>query len=219
MGLKGAIKLPVYKGKYIMRFKNQLVRGVGLNDAGYAIQKIEYITLDGKRKRKLVWSCPYYASWCAMLKRCYSKNKLKDYPSYSDCHVCPDWLLFSNFKKWMQTQDWEGKQLDKDLLIRDNKLYSPETCCFISRKVNGFMVEQNSSRGEWPLGVIWHKRDEKFMAKCNNPFTRKSEHFGYFDDPLVAHKAWLTRKLELAKELSKTISDPDIAEALIKRYS
>lgn len=51
----------------------------------------------------------------------------------SGCSVCEEWLTFSNFKRWMEQQDYEGKALDKDLLVSQNKTYSSETCVFVPR--------------------------------------------------------------------------------------
>ena len=69
------------------------------------------------------------------------------------------------------------------------------------------------------IGVCWHKRDCKFMSNCRNPFTKKREHLGLFECEREAHQAWLTRKLELAKELAEIQTDPRVAESLINRYS
>ena len=77
-----------------------------------------------------------------MLQRCYSESHLVRQPTYKGCSVCEEWLTFSNFKSWMEQQDWEGKQLDKDLLVYKNKIYSPETCVFVSSVINSFFVEK-----------------------------------------------------------------------------
>lgn len=193
-----------------MNRRNKLVCGVGINDVENS--------KGGKIKQKLARICPYYTMWCSMLGRCYNINHLKRYPRYENCSVCDEWLTFSNFKLWAETQNWEGRHLDKDLLVRDNKVYSPETCCFISGAVNNFIIERNASRGEWPIGVSWHKRDQRFIASCGNPFTGKGTYIGFFSTPEEAHQAWLTRKLELAKLLAAEQDDPRVAKALVERY-
>src|SRR5690554_513591 len=102
----------------------KLVHGVGVNDADYVIQKWEeFGYVDGKRKRKLVWRCPYYGVWVRMLERCYSAKTQDRRPTYKGCSVSEEWLTFSTFKDWMKTQKWEGLQLDKDLLFEGNKVY------------------------------------------------------------------------------------------------
>ena len=133
--------------------KNKLVYGVGINDADYIVCIYEELPrTNGKQNQKIVWRCPFYSRWMSMLRRCYSKAYQEKQPSYKGCSVCEEWLTFSNFKSWMETQDWEGKQLDKDLLVYKNKIYSPETCVFIDQRLNTFLVKSNKTRGDYPLG-------------------------------------------------------------------
>ena len=197
----------------------RLVCGVGINDADYAVAKYETIEVDGKRKQKRVWYCPYFRVWKSMLERCYSIKYQERFLTYKGCSVSEEWLTFSRFKSWMEYQGWEGLQLDKDLLFEGNKVYSEETCVFVSREVNMFTVDRGNDRGEWLIGVYWNKRDGVFVSQCRNPFTRKSEHLGYFTSELEAHQAWLKRKLELAHLLAAEQTDERVAKALIKRYT
>ena len=198
----------------------KLVYGVGVNDADYAVTKWESVgCVHGKQKRKLVWVCPFYKTWTNMLERCYSIKYQERYPTYRGCSVSAEWLTFSVFKNWMETQDWQDKQLDKDLLFENNKVYSPESCVFVSGMVNNFTTDSGASRGELPIGVDWHKGTNKFRSSCSNPFTKKREYLGLFDCELEAHQVWLKRKLELAKELAAIQTDPRVTEALINRYT
>lgn len=198
----------------------KLVYGVGINDANYVVVKRETISyVAGKRKMRAVWRCQYYQAWDNMLKRCYSAELQERQPTYKGCSVTEDWLTFSNFRAWMETQDWEGKHLDKDLLFEGNKVYSPETCVFVTRSVNNFTTDRGAARGEWLIGVSWDKTSGKFRSQCCNPFTKKQEHLGLFDSEQEAHNAWKKRKLELAHELAAIQTDPRVAKALIDRYS
>lgn len=193
--------------------RNKLIFGVGINDVDYNVYSYEYV--DGKEK--VVWSCPFYVKWKSMLERCYYSKLYV--PNYLDCEVCDDWLKLSLFKKWMETQDWEGKQLDKDLLVTGNRIYSPETCVFVERRVNSFLTESNAARGEYPIGVSWHKRWKKFAANCRSVITNKAVCLGYFKTPEEAHLAWLSFKLEQAHILASEQSDVRVAKALIDRYT
>lgn len=195
-----------------------MVYGVGINDVDYVLQTESIVYVDGQRKRKVIWRCPFYRAWISMLQRCYDTKWQEYHTTYSGCSVCAHWLILSNFKAWMETQDWEGNHLDKDILFSGNKIYSSETCVFVSRVVNTFVIENTASRGQWPIGVHWHKKSGKFQAKCNNPITNKREHLGMFICPKEAHKAWLRRKLELAYEVAAEQPDKRVAEALIRRY-
>lgn len=203
-----------------MREKDKkLVYGVGINDADYVVDRRETIEVNGVRKRKRVWYCPYHLAWTHMLERCYSDKYQDRQPTYKGCSVSKEWITFSVFKSWMEEQDWEGKQLDKDLLFEGNKMYSAETCVFVTKTVNLFTIDRGNDRGEWLLGVYWNKERSKFHSQCSNPFTKKREHLGYFTCEEQAHQTWLKRKLELAHLLAAEQTDERVAKALIDRYT
>ena len=198
----------------------KLVCGVGINDADYVVNKFETIGyVGGKQKQKLVWACPYFRAWKNMVERCYSAKFQERQPTYKGCTVTDNWLTFTNFKGWMKNQDFEGKQLDKDLLFEGNKVYGADTCVFVSQTVNSFTTDRGAARGEWLIGVLWHKPSEKFLAKCRNPLSGEQEHLGLFTCEVEAHEAWARRKLELAHELAAIQTDQRVAKALIERYS
>jgi len=199
---------------------NKLVFGVGVNDLPYRTQVWEELPKNGgKRIQKSVFICKYYATWRNMLQRCYSKKHLESYPSYIGTSVCSEWLYATEFKKWMDKQDWCGKSLDKDIVVPGSKLYSPETCAFVLQATNKFVIARDASRGDYPIGVCLFKRKGKYQALCQNLFTGKQEHLGYFSTPEDAHEAWRKRKNELAQLVAATESDPRVVEALKKRYS
>lgn len=173
----------------------RIVCGVGINDADYKVQ----INSNINKKAVCLWKCPYYTKWKSMLERCYSIKVKTKHQSYKDCYVCEEWLLFSNFKSWMEKQDWEDKSLDKDLLIYNNKVYSPETCIFLPKEMNCFLIQNKSMRAKYPMGV--HKledgyRKKPFMSMISIKDTKIL--LGYFDTPQEAHKEWQKAKLERA---------------------
>ena len=134
--------------------ENKLVHGVGVNDLGYRTQAYEEVTKNGgKRIRKHVFLCKYYTTWKHMLERCYSKKFLESHPSYIGTSVCSEWLYAAEFKKWMEQQDWHGKSLDKDIVVPRSKLYSPETCAFVLKATNSFVIASDAIRGDYPIGV------------------------------------------------------------------
>lgn len=197
----------------------KLVAGVGINDADYVVNVQETVGyVDGKRKRRTVWQCSFYRTWVNMLGRCYSSTVQNVNPTYVGCSVVEEWKTFSVFKAWMETQAWEGNQLDKDLLTPGNKVYGPEHCVFVSQAVNLFMTEGTAIRGEWPIGVSWDKRRRKFLACCGTNPSRGGR-LGIFSCPNQAHQAWLKRKRELAHELAALQTDPRVAKALVDRYA
>ena len=200
--------------------ETKITYGVGVNDLGYRVHVQEWVTKDGgKRVRKSVFTCKYYTVWKHMIERCYSKKFLESRPSYIGTSVCSEWLYAATFKKWMEQQDWHGKCLDKDIIAPGSKLYSPETCAFVLQATNSFVVASDAIRGDYPIGVNLYKRTGKYQALCQNLFTGKLEHLGYFSTPEEAHEVWRKRKNDLAQLVANTESDIRVVEALRKRYS
>ena len=194
---------------------NKLVWGVGVNDLGYRAQINEEVTKSGgKRIQKSVFKCKYYAAWTRMLTRCYSKKYLESRPSYIDTSVCSEWLYATAFKKWMEQQDWRGKSLDKDIIVPGSRLYSPDTCAFVLKTTNSFVIASDASRGDYPIGVSLFTRTGKYRAQCENPFTGKNEYLGCFSTTEEAHEAWRERKNELAQLVAAAESDLRVVEAL-----
>lgn len=135
--------------------KNKLVYGHGLNDASYNVYKYKW---DGKTN-KVIWRCPFYARWSSILQRCYSEKIHEKHPAYKDCSVCDEWLVFSNFKLWMEQQDWQGKGLDKDVIGKS--LYSPDTSIMVSPDTNKYfrnMFSQNNGAGVTFSGYSFQAR-------------------------------------------------------------
>lgn len=189
--------------------KSRLVQGVGVNDADYDVTVGHMVN----GSWKITGICHFYNRWKSMLHRCYSETSLAYKPSYAGCSVCEEWLSFIGFKSWMEKQDWQGKELDKDLLFSGNKIYSPETCVFISQETNKFMTAADKSRGLLPLGVSL-KRAGRYQAECRNPFIGKAEYLGAFKDKNEAHLAWAKRKREIAIMLSEIETDERAKSAL-----
>jgi hypothetical protein len=120
----------------------------------------------------------------------------------------------------MEKQDWEDKQLDKDLLCVGNKEYNPENCVFVTKIVNTFLIDKVKSRGTYPIGVRFNNVAKQFEAQCRNPFIKKQEYLGLYNCPDQAHLAWKRRKHELACQLAESeyVTDERVAQALRTRY-
>ena len=180
----------------------RLVYGVGVNDSDYMVNP----KVNGKNN-----ICQFYAKWSGMLKRCYSDRYLKGRPTYEGCKVCEEWLTFSAFKLWMTKQDWVGKELDKDLLVQGNKIYSPRSCIFVSRRVNTLLVDCGASRGEFMIGVSI--AINKYSAHCSTP--EGNYRIGYFKSELEAHEAYCDIKYKLIAEVAANEGEP-VKSALLR---
>lgn len=114
-----------------------------------------------------------YSHWKDVLRRCYSKEYHLKKPTYYGCSVYEEWHNFQNFAKWFDenyyTVDNELMHIDKDILQKGNKIYSPETCIFVPQTINLLFVKCDKSRGEYPIGVSWITRDKVFRSYfCKN---------------------------------------------------
>ena len=182
------------------------IYGVALNDADYIVTP----TINNVQVE-----CPFYRRWRSMITRCYSAKYQKRQPTYKGCTVCDEWLTFSNFKSWMETQDWEGKCLDKDLLVYQNKVYSPETCCFVNKEINNFITLHSNKRGDFPLGVYYNSNKNKIVGQCANG-DGISEYLGYYETPEEAHKAWQKAKIERGEILKLKQTNSLVSQGLTR---
>lgn len=149
-----------------------------------------------------------------MLNRVYGKS----HQSYEGCSVVREWHYLSKFKTWMEKQDWEGNQLDKDILIKGNKVYGPDTCVFVTRETNMFILDKHAGRGQYPTGVCYDSSRNKFISHISINSNGTLKFLGRFENPEEAHLAWLHAKIELAGELAEKQDDPRVAKALVDRY-
>ena len=140
----------------------------------------------------------YYTTWNGMLERCYSKRSLVKHPTYKDVTVCEEWHNFQVFAEWYENSHINSWQLDKDILVKGNKIYSPETCCFVPHEINTLFIKQNNNRGKYPIGV--HKANTKFKATMN--VNGKVVRLGTFNTPEEAFQAYKIAKEQYIKEIA-----------------
>ena len=165
------------------------VYGVGIIGAKYPIS-------GGGRDTK------DYALWKRMLTRCYSDAYRKKRPTYEGCEVSENFLHYEYFYEWCNQQigfDVKGWHLDKDLLIKGNKVYSENSCVFIPPEINTLLIKRAASRGEYLIGVYWSKTNKAFVAQVRKN-KGKQEHLGYFKTELEAFKAYKVAKESFVKE-------------------
>jgi hypothetical protein len=180
-----------------------LVFGVGVNDSSY---------ITGYKSKSGKWyQCPFYRRWKGMLERSCSEKYKENNPSYENCSVCSEWLIFSNFRAWMVIQSWEGKDLDKDILGGGRKEYSPEFCIFIPQALNKLLTDHARFRGVYPQGVYFDKQAGKFKAQCN--VNGKLKNLGRF---LTVSEAEATYKAFKSDLIRKTAEDYKLEERIYR---
>ena len=157
------------------------------------------VTKNGKETKE-------YRAWHGMIERCYSEKKKEQHPTYKDVTCCEEWLLYENFYEWLHSQENFDKWLngnrwavDKDILIKGNKVYSPETCCLVPHIVNSLFVFQNKDTG-LPVGV--RKYYDRFIADSHQFGNNNSHHIGIYDTKLDAFNAYRLCKEQGIKEVA-----------------
>lgn len=182
----------------------KLIYGVGLNDGKYPT------TINGKVLKE-------YDVWHKTLARCYSPTTQRKKPTYEGCSVSKNFQNYSYFLEWCLAQvgfGCEDFQLDKDLIIKGNKIYSETTCLFLPRQLNNLLISSKAARGVLPIGV--YAEGHKFSAQCCTD--RASRRIGSFNTPEEAFNAYKETKEAFIKrqaEKWKAHIDPRAFAALM----
>ena len=163
---KGQIKNPNYPSIY----------GVGYDGIG------KYITVHQGKNTKA------YVVWKGMIERCYSVEYQKKRPEYNNCIVISEWHNFQNYAKWYEENYKENFEVDKDILVKGNKIYSPETCCFVPHEINTLFTKSNKTRGNFPIGVRITKQNryQARISKCT--YNKCIGTFGTIEEAFQAYK-------------------------------
>lgn len=176
----------------------------------------EQVTVKGKRGKQ-------YDIWVRMLDRCYSKKLLDQHPTYRDCTVSDSFKYYPFFKEWCNNQigfnqkDCNGRYyaLDKDLLVKGNRIYSPDTCCFVPQEINNLLTNKKSTRETLPIGVKKTESGRFLVAFRKNKTTT---YLGRYDTPEEAFQVYKQAKEDYIKEVAnkwKDQIDPRVYEALM----
>ena len=146
-----------------------------------------------------------YGIWKAMLERCYSKEKRYKNPTYEDCTVCKEWHNFQNFAKWYEENYYEieGEKmcLNKDILVKGNKIYSPSTCILVPNRINVLFCKSDKVRGDLPIGVgLSNRIKNPYRAYCHDG--EKYMALGNYNTPKEAFQVYKLYKERLVKQVA-----------------
>lgn len=187
------------------RLKSKL-HGVGINDLDTPI------SYKGKPFK-------FYKVWRSMIDRCYNKIFQNKEPSYIGCRVCEEWLRLSNFKRWFDENYVEGWELDKDILMKNNKIYSPQTCCFLPKEINVLTTNKKKNKSKYGIGV--YRKDKIFCAAINK--SGINFYLGSFSNESDARKAYGEERNKYINEIAeKYYKSGEITEQVydaLKRYA
>lgn len=146
--------------------------------------------------------------WGNMNTRCYNKNYHKVKPDYKDCTICDEWLESKkSFYEWVDHNFYEIKgestvELDKDILVPGNKVYSPDTCIFVPKRINDLFVHiHGRKKNGLPTGVYYSEKTGKYQAtvrescKDDEDGKKKSARLGHFDTAEEAYEVYKAHKM------------------------
>lgn len=191
----------IAKNKDVSQFKNGNIKcpyekrysGVGYIGEG------DYKLFENKKESKA------YSTWRGLLKRCYTKAQLDRHNTYKNVFVCEEWHNFQNFAEWYYNNyyevDGQKMHLDKDILYKGNKIYSPQTCVFVPQNINKIFTKSDGIRGDYPIGVYYCKTTNKFKSQCYNGYGGYVK-LGSYNTPQEAFQSYKCFKENIIKRIA-----------------
>lgn len=146
-----------------------------------------------------------YKEWHGLMQRGFDEDFKKKHPTYKDVKV-EEWLFdFQNYCKWREDNYYQVKgermHLDKDILNKGNKIYSRETMIFVPQRINLLFTKSDANRGDFPIGVCYNKRNDKYIAQCKIGEGER-KHLGYYNTPEEAFKVYKEFKETYIKQVA-----------------
>ena len=218
-----------YRNLYPLNWKQYLAVRYHFNKTGDDLEKIILKIMNDIRYKPNDWSkrrmeptmcgvgyhglegvdctAESYIRWHDMIHRCYNAKVHERQPQYKGCTVCEEWINYSNFKVWYDQHKIHGMvlDLDKDILFKGNKVYSPETCCLVPHAINTLFLNGKKNRGDLPLGVHFDKSKGKFRAEMS--FMGEQIKLGWFDSAEVAFARYKEYKEDFIKNMAEQYKD------------
>lgn len=152
-----------------------------------------------------------YVLWKNILLRCYDNKTQEKFPTYKGCTVCKEWHNFQIFAEWYNNNYYKVKKedmhVDKDIMVKGNKIYSPETCIFTPARINLLFIKCDKARGDYPIGATYIKKGNHFTSNCGHIY------LGCFKTPEEAFYKYKDCKESIIKSVAEEYK-PSIPEKL-----
>jgi len=167
---------------------------------------------------------PESNTWNSMHERCNNFERKENVKNAAYLRekaiVCDEWFDYQCFAEWWHSVEYKqvGWCLDKDILSKGNKLYSPETCCFVPQEVNILFINNRINRGKYPLGVYQHPVNKNYVASLRQGDRSLSQHIGSYPTVELAFAAYKNAKeifIRSKAVLWKAQLDPRVYEAMM----
>lgn len=179
-------------------FRGNLPRGSFRDPYARVVEGVGYMGVGVHCSRSRAFNV-----WNNMIKRCYEKIKAHNNVTYEGCSVESSWHNYQNFAEWYYKQLNNGvNELDKDLLVRGNKVYSEDTCTLIPYQLNIALQENRVNRGHFPPGVYFKKKNKNFIAQLALG-DGVQKHLASCATAEEARRIYLSAKKEQLKELAE----------------
>lgn len=185
--------------------KTREVRASNLKDGSFKnfyrpiIEGVGYLGEGRKKPYKKGVISKSYRAWKNGITRCYGEASKNN--SYNECSFCEYFLEYQNFAEWYESHESYGLgyHLDKDLLVRGNKIYSPETCTMLPIEIN--QAIGISEIGDLPQGVWKHG----YGYCCGVKYAHKKlrTYIGFYDTPEEASAAYVKAKEDYIHSLAE----------------
>lgn len=179
------------------------------------VQGIGYIGVGDFTSAKGSIGREAYVKWQSMLERCYSgKDK---HLAYGDCSVHPEWHNFQNFARWCVNQKYYGAgyDIDKDILVTGNRVYSKDTCCLVPEEINAMVVGLRFIDAKNDIGVDYSEDTGKYVAKAS--VGKYQKYIGSYKTSEEARRAYIELKKRYFKNMVIVYKDKievNVARAL-----
>lgn len=153
--LKGAVKNPYTPSLY----------GVGFMGNG----PFKSVCISGKHSKE-------YRLFKNMMDRSYGEDYHERNPTYKDCSVAERWHNFQNFCEDIQylegynswVLDRSTYELDKDIKVKGNKVYSKDTCMFVTRGKNNKSGNKSHPKPLTGLTYIATRLEDEYTEEFTN---------------------------------------------------